>query len=266
MSLPGKKNKGKKELVKVKQEGKHAFADWKGEWPEADLSSIPTSPVSPEVLPCLKSLQLSAFNPPPPHLKQIGHQLYLQVTLLEGDVLVLVCTSRGWYVSRSTSSSFDPSSRTQLQSGAQVTPTHSLIDLLHSLSPLFSERLSHLQPLSTTPPTYEPISTVPIPQAESAYPFLATPPKPDVEADLIKTQLAYLHTGATTADGLDGARDWNEEVQGIRELPKKTMHERVLREKIAQKTFAEFTAASVKGVMAVSVSNSILEGIPTDFD
>ncbi|ORX37442.1 translational initiation-related protein [Kockovaella imperatae] len=252
VSLPGKKSKGKKEIVKVKQEGKHAFADWSGDWPQTDLQAIPISPVTPEVLPCLKNIQLAAFNPPPAHLKQVGHQLYLQVTLLEGDVLILVCTTRGWFVSRSTTSSFDAAPRTQLQSGAQANLTHSLIDLLHSLSPMFTERLNRLPPLSVTPPVYEPISTVPIPQAEPAYPFLATPPKPDVESDLIKTQLAFLHTGAVTADGLDGARDWNEEIQGIRELPKKTMQERVLREKIAQKTFAEFTAASVRGVMAVA--------------
>ena len=249
VSLPGKKNKGKKEVVKLKQEGKHAFADWNGEWPQRDLAILPMVGQTLEILPCLKSIQLAAFNPPPPHLKQIGHQLYLQITLLEGDTLILVCTSRGWYASRSSTSIFDPAPRSR--SGEPSQPLHSLVDLLHSLSPFFSDRLSRLQPLSPNPPPLEPISTVPIPQAEPAYPFLTTI-RSELQPDPIKTQLAYLHTGAITADGLDGARDWNEELQGIRELPKKTMPERVMREKIAQKTYAEFTAASVRGVLAVA--------------
>jgi protein TIF31 len=72
--------------------------------------------------------------------------------------------------------------------------------------------------------------------------------------ELLRTQLAYLHTGATTADALDATRDWNEEIQGVKELPHESMQERVLREKMAQKTWAEFTQASVRGVMGVAVS------------
>ena len=241
----GKKGKpgGKKE-VKAKRESSkaHAFADWESDDTPTPLSRLPMSQTPPEVLPCVRSVQLSPFNPPPPHLRQAGHQLYLQVTLLEGDVVNFVCSSRGWYISKSTP--IDPTPPTP--------PTHSLIDLLHSISPRFTERLAFLPPLSTTPSPLEPISTVPIPQAETAYPFLATPPRPT--ADILRTQLAYLHTGATVADSLDGARDWNEEIQGIRELPRETMQERVMREKMAQKTWAEYTQASVRAVLAVSVS------------
>ncbi len=68
--------------------------------------------------------------------------------------------------------------------------------------------------------------------------------------------MAYLHTGATVADSLDAARDWNEEIQGIKELPRKSMQERVVREKMAQKTWAEFTQASIRVVLAVAVSLS----------
>lgn len=240
----GRKGKAKKEMTKIKREVPtgHAFTDWKADGEAIPLSRLPMSQPPVEAQTCLRSISLSPFNPPPPHLRQIGHQLYLQLTLFEGDILTLVCHSRGWYVPKSNSIDEAPSSP----------PTHSLIDLLHSLSPKFSERLGLLPPLTTTPSPLKPISTVPILQAEPAYPWLAIPHK--ATTDVLRTQLAYLHTGATVADSLDAARDWNEEIQGIKELPKGSMQERVIREKMAQKTWAEFTQASVRGVLAVAVS------------
>lgn len=236
-------------MVKVKKEAEHAFADWSSESTAPSFGKLPVSQSLPEAQPCVRNIQVSPFNPPPPHLRQKGHQLYLQVATLEGETHTLICTSRGWYVSRSNVNSFDATPRS---TDGSSTYTHSLIDLLHSLSPQFSERLGRLPPLSTTPPALEPISTVPIPQSEPAYPFLASVPKTPVVGDIIRSQLAYLHTGALTADALDGARDWNEEIQGIKELPRSNMQERVLREKMSQKTWAEFTATSVRCVLAVA--------------
>ncbi|TXT10661.1 hypothetical protein VHUM_02166 [Vanrija humicola] len=256
VALPsGRKGKvGKKEVVKVKKEipaeQANAFSDWKG-WSSVPLSKLPVAQAPVEVLPTLRSIQLSPFNPPPAHLRQQGHQLYLQVSILEGDVYTLVCTSRGWYVSKSNVNNFDPAPRTSAD-GKAAAPTHSLIDLLHSLSPLFSERIFALPSLSSTAPALDPLSTVAIPQAEPAYPWLISAPKPDTVPDVLRTQLAYLHSGATVPDALDSARDWNEEIQGVKELPHSTMQERVFRERMAQKTWAEFTQASLRAVNAVA--------------
>ncbi|WWC58883.1 uncharacterized protein I303_101428 [Kwoniella dejecticola CBS 10117] len=254
VSLPsGRKGKGgKKELVKVKRaisnEKSHAFSDWTGDSSTSTkLADLPFSQSPLEILPCLKSIQISPFNPPPPHLRQLGHQLYLQVALLEGETVTIICTTRGWFVSKSNVNQFDPAPKSE-----NTAPTHSLIDLLHFLSPLFSERISKLSPLSVEPPSLDPISTVAIPQAEPAYPWLANVPKPATSAEMLRTQLAFLHTGAYGADNVDAARDWNEEIQGIRELPRSTMQERVFREKMLQKIWAEFDQAAVRAVQTVS--------------
>jgi protein TIF31 len=259
VTVPGRKGKAvKKEMIKVKREvasdSTNPFADWKPDARPTDYSQLAICSPLTDIQPSLKSLQLSPFNPPPPHLRQQGHQLYLQITLLEGETLTLVCASRGWYVSKSNVNHFDGSPRAG-PDGTPTPPIHSLIDLLHSLSPQFTERLSLLAPISTSAPQYEPISTVPIPQAEPAYSFLAPLPKIAVVGDVLRTQLAYLHTGATTADALDSARDWNEEIQGVKELPHAGVQERVQREKLAQKTWAEFTQASIRSVLTVSVSH-----------
>ncbi|WRT64420.1 uncharacterized protein IL334_001352 [Kwoniella shivajii] len=257
VSLPsGRKGKGgKKELVKVKRavsnDKTHAFADWKGEWTSVKLGDLPISQPSLEISPSLKSIQISPFNPPPPHLRQLGHQLYLQVALLEGETVTIICSTRGWFVSRSNINNFDPAPK-QNSDGSITSPTHSLIDLLHSLSPLFSDKLSKISPLSTEPPSLDPISTVAIPQAEPAYPWLANVPKPATSSEILRTQLAFLHTGAYGADSVDAARDWNEEIQGIRELPRGSMQERVFREKMLQKVWAEFDQAAIRAVQTVS--------------
>lgn len=248
----GRKGKNaKKDSVKVRREvngnADQPFQDWK--WRNTTFDQLPLAQPPLEALACVRAIQLSQFNPPQPHLRQLGHQLYLQVALLEGETSTLVCTSRGWYVSKSNVNQFDPAAKSPI--------FHSLLDLLHSISPKFTERLNKLTPLSTDVPALEPLSTVPIPQAEPAYPFLATLPKTN-PPEILRTQLAFLHTGATTAEGLESTRDWNEEIQGIKDLPRGNMQERTMREKMLQKTLQEFTQASVRGVLAVAVSHDIL--------
>ena len=56
---------------------------------------------------------------------------------------------------------------------------------------------------------------------------------------------------------LDSARDWSEEIQGVKGLPHSNMQERVFRERMAQKTWFEFTQASLRTVMAVARGDMI---------
>ena len=245
--------KGKKpKIVKPETETEDAlFSEWKG-LPRSDISKLPTTmPAAPHPA-CLKSLIFSPFNPPPPHLRQKGHMTYLTVVTLEGEAHMLVCTTKGWYVARSNapSVSFDPAPRTQ----PKEISSHSLIDLLHAISPAFTNTLRGLQGQNGAPAVArEPIATVPIPQYPPAYPWLASAPSLSaINPDLIKTQLAYGYTGAISPDALEGARDWNEELQNAREMPKGNTQERMLRERILQKTHAEFTAACVRGSMAIA--------------
>ncbi len=231
------------------------FNSWKG-WPSTDIARIPTSlPPVPHAQ-CVRSLLFSPFNPPPPHLRQRGHLVYLTVVTLEGESAMLVCTTRGWHVARtaSPSSVFDPAPRVAPKSIS----AHSLIDVLHGLSPLFTSTLRSLQSHLSVEPAREPIATVPIPQYPPAYPWLVSAPsEKSIHPDAQRMQLAYGYTGATTVDGLEGARDWNEEIQNARELPRSSTQERILRERVLQKTHAEFTAASVRAVIAIAVSCTI---------
>lgn len=246
-----KKQKSGKKLPQLSQtteaDDKNApFATWTG-WPQVQLDKLPISLPLPPHTPVLKSLIFSPFNPPPAHLRQQGHLVYLTVVTLEGESAMLVCTTRGWHVARSTAPSmtFDPQPR------PKSIAAHSLIDLLHGLSPAFTAALRGVQ--TNGQGKREPIATVGIPQYPPAYPWLATPPTDrSIAPDLLRTQIAYGLTGATSADGLEAARDWNEELQNAREMPKSNPQERLLRERVLQKTHAEFTAACSRGAMAIA--------------
>ena len=219
--------------------------------PSVELASLPVNmPAQPHPA-CLKSLIFSPFNPPAPQWRQRGHLVYLTVVTLEGEAAMLVCTTRGWHVARSTapSLSFDPEPRP----APKDIHAHSLVDLLHALSPLFTQTLRSLQSVSSSTTAREPIATVPVPQYPPAYPWIVkSPSDKQQQPDLLRTQLAYGYTGATSVDGLEGARDWNEELQNAREMPRSTHQERIVRERMLQKTHTEFTAACVRGAMAIA--------------
>ena len=61
----------------------------------------------------------------------------------------------------------------------------------------------------------------------------------------------------------DLLRDWNAEYQGYKELPKTTLHDRILRDRAIVKVTNEFTAAAVAGAKLI-VAGNILPVNPTD--
>ena len=53
-------------------------------------------------------------------------------------------------------------------------------------------------------------------------------------------------------EGNETMRDWNEEIQSTKELPRATVQERVFRERLISKVFAEFTDAAARGATLVA--------------
>ena len=201
---------------------------------------------------CVKSYGVSPWNPPPPQYRAKGHLLYLSVTTLEGESVQLTCTVRGWFVSRSTSVVFDPTPRPSPKDFA----AHSLLDLLHGLSPIFSSSFSKLVGKAQDASAEgarprELLAITPIQQALAANPWLVEPAV-TTTADPVRQQVSFLLSGATGPDGMEGAKDWNDEIQQAREMARETMQDRVNREKNLARVQAEFTAACVKGVISIA--------------
>lgn len=196
----------------------------------------------------LKSFALSNWNSPPHHYRLRGHYLYLAITTLENLSYEITCHSRGFYVNKSSPSHFDPSP----SSNSSDSPIyfHTLSHLICSLSPAFTQHVTEVWNRALNPTFPDFFTSISITNCLPAFPWLVNPEKPS--PDTIRSQLAYLITGSTTAETLPPARDWADEFAQARELPRKTLAERTLRERIWSRLQSDFSIAATRGVISCS--------------
>ncbi|ATY59497.1 GSKIP TIF31 domain [Cordyceps militaris] len=193
----------------------------------------------------VKTISLSTWNPPPCHLRQRGHLLYIIVTTNEGDQFQITAHVSGFYVNKSSNAKFDPFPRPAPKGQA----AHSLLELIELISPSFSETFQQLQDYNNTK---DPLSTFQITNAIPAAPWVVPSPNSALCAhmpDATRPQETYLLAGV---DNTDTLRDWNEEFQSAKELPKDTVQDRVFRERLISKLFADYNDAATKGAVMVA--------------
>ena len=201
------------------------------------------SPVREPAPKTVKSLSLSPWNPPPHHLRMRGHLLYLQVTTLEGEQFYITSHVSGFYVNRSTHNRFDPVPRSSPKSAS----AHSLINLFSQISPSFEASFRNLQEYNGQ---RDPLASYQVSNSIPAAPWLvAASSVHQHQADIARTQETFLVAGAENVENL---RDWNEEFQSTRELPKETVQDRVFRERLTSKLFAEYNEAAIRGACLVA--------------
>lgn len=191
----------------------------------------------------VKNLSLSSWNAPPYHLRMRGHLLYLQVTTHEGEQHYITSHVSGFYVNKSTNHKFDPTPR----SSPKAASAHSLVNLLSEISPSFDGLFQRLQVYNGQ---RDPLASYQLSNCLPAAPWVVSASSVQQhQADITRSQETFLLGGADNAETL---RDWNEEFQSTRELPKETVHERVFRERLTSKLFAEYNEAAVRGACLVA--------------
>ena len=193
----------------------------------------------------IKSICVSSWNPPPHYLRQKGHLLYLQLTTNEGEQFQITSHVSGFFVNKSSNSKFDPYPRPQPKSVS----AHSLLALIEKLSPSFQISFRSLQEYNNRK---DPLANFQVTNTIPANPWLVPAAETSLLAhqpDLTRTQETYLMSGIENAETL---RDWNEEFQSTRELPKETIQDRVFRERITSKLFADYTDAAARGAIMVA--------------
>ncbi|KAI1457105.1 clustered mitochondria-domain-containing protein [Annulohypoxylon moriforme] len=193
----------------------------------------------------VKSIALSPWNPPPYHLRQKGHLLYLLITTNEGEQYQITSHVGGFYVNKSSNSKFDPLPRAAPKGHS----AHSLLTLLTQISPSFSESFEQLLQYNNRK---DPLATFQMTNAIPAAPWLVPSQNSSLCAhtpDITRTQEGYLISGV---DNTDTLRDWNEEFQSARELPKETVQDRVFRERFISKLFADYSDAAARGAILVA--------------
>ncbi|KAF2125664.1 hypothetical protein P153DRAFT_434126 [Dothidotthia symphoricarpi CBS 119687] len=193
----------------------------------------------------IKAIAVSPWNPPPYHLRSKGHLLYLVVTTNENEQHHITSHVSGFYVNKSSNASFDPFPR----QAPKARQAHSLLTLLEELSPSFR---TSFQDLLQHNAKKELLTIFQLSNAIPANPWLVPAPTSSLtthQPDLARTQESYLISGVENTETL---RDWNEEFQSTREMPKEAVHDRVFRERLTSKLFADYNDAATRGAMLVA--------------
>lgn len=209
-----------------------------------DRALLPLHPGVRDIKPlhCLKVLTTSGWNPPPGFRKMHGDLMYLYVVTLEDKQFHITACTKGFFVNQSSGEEFNP--RPAYPSHI----AHSLMDLLAQISPSFKRNFAALIKKRGA---RHPFERVPTPY--QLYSWVSPPLQHTIDAiraeDTFSSKLGYEeHIPGQT-------RDWNEELQTTRELSRKTLPDRLLRERAIFKVHSDFVAAATRGALAVLDGN-----------
>ncbi|KAG7799155.1 hypothetical protein KL929_001232 [Ogataea haglerorum] len=200
-----------------------------------------------KLAPALRSLHVSAWTPPSPQRVLKGDLLYLQCQTLEGESFQITAHVTGFFVNSSSAAKFDSSPRKVTSAnGKHQRPSraHSLLTLLKGLSPKFVEQLDvNAKILSEQ---IQDVYSLPT-NALLSNPWLVKNYSLQ-HPDLGRIEENYIAGGSDAADLF---KDWNEEYQGSKELPRSSLPEIFARERLLNKTGFDFTVQAIKGAISV---------------
>ncbi|KAG7221047.1 hypothetical protein INR49_017715 [Caranx melampygus] len=205
---------------------------------------VPLQPQNKDLKPmqCLKVLTMSGWNPPPGNRKMHGDLMYLYIVTVEERHVSVTASTRGFYLNQSTTYTFNP------KPANPSFLSHSVVELLSQISPAFKKNFTALQKKRVQRHPFERIAT----------PFQVyswTAPQVDHAMDCVRAEDAYTSRLGYEEHIPGQTRDWNEELQTTRELPRKNLPERLLRERAIFKVHSDFAAAATRGAMAVIDGN-----------
>ncbi|KAK3302240.1 clustered mitochondria-domain-containing protein [Chaetomium strumarium] len=193
----------------------------------------------------VKLISLSPWNPPPAQWRQKGHLLYLTVTTNEGEQYHITSHVGGFFVNNCSKDKFSPTPRTD----AKAASAHSLFTLLTKISASFEKSFGEFQQIANGKEilaTFQLGNTVP--SAPWIVPSSSSPTCAHVP-DPTRSQETLLLGGADNADSL---RDWNEEFQSAKELPRDSIQDRVFRERLLAKLHADYCEMAARGAVLVA--------------
>ncbi|CRK13758.1 hypothetical protein BN1723_002009, partial [Verticillium longisporum] len=164
------------------------------------------------------TITLSSWNPPPCHLKQRGHLLYLIITTNEGEQFQVTAHVGGFYVNKSSNSKFDPLPRPAPKGQS----AHSLLSLLELISPSFEPSFKALQEFNNRKDplaTFQIANAIPaapwiVPSTTSEVPGIAENPNVTLVEDPYTEKEARIHL-VRIRELIGGAGDRADVVQGV---------------------------------------------------
>ncbi|KAI9027878.1 clustered mitochondria-domain-containing protein [Hyaloraphidium curvatum] len=218
---------------------RHAFTSYDVDVPFNLSTYIPSSVGKPNVE-CLEYIKLSPWNPPTRQRKLAGDFLYLLAKTYEGKVYHITASVSGFHVNKSTDESFDPR---KAPSGAYH---HTLPGLLSKLSPIFKANFAQQIGECAQRPLLE---SHPVHPEAIAFALPAAAPSEDTGRLLD----LYIQGLENTENNV--MRDYHEELQASRELPKATAQDRMGRDGQFHRVMTDFTEAAAKSVVNIVEGN-----------
>ncbi|KAK1883191.1 Clustered mitochondria protein like [Dissostichus eleginoides] len=203
----------------------------------------PLTPLQPlrddwKPLQCLRVLTMSSWNPPPGNRKMHGDLMYLNVVTMEDKELNITSSTRGFYLNQSTAFNFNP------KPAVPKILCHSLVELLSQVSPAFRKTFSALQKKRVQQHPYERIAA-----PFQVFTWIAR--YGDHTLDCVRAEETHTSHMGQDENTAGQSRDWNEELQRCRELPRNSLQERLQRERSLFKANSDFVAAATRGAVAV---------------
>lgn len=209
----------------------------------ADAAPQPESFLSKWTVP-IKALALLPWSVPP-HQRAKGDLLYIQVTTLEAETVHVTCHVSGFFVNLS-GAAFNPAPKTSSRGTTQR--AYVLADLVKALSPQFTKVLAANTQLLAANSQF--VELYLIPMLVPRFPYKVAESQLCALADQLRTQLPVYAHGVDRADDV---RDWNEEYQVLKEMPRQLLAERIVRERLLSSTMAAFSRAAT--ATAVDIAN-----------
>lgn len=217
--------------------------------PTGLLENLVVFPSSQEIK-CVESIAFSSFNPPPGYRRLLGDLIYLDVLTLEGRNYCITAHTRGFYINATTGNILEP---------RPAKPAHestSLVGLLRQISDKFKKGFREVLERRASGHPFENV-----PSLLPLNPWLGVHPPPAHRRDVSRAEDALALPYGTDSVGMQ--RDWNEELQSCREFPRKSLQDRILRDRALFKVSCDFVDAAVKGAKGV-INRCIPPINPTD--
>ncbi|KAM9994200.1 hypothetical protein ACTFIZ_005518 [Dictyostelium cf. discoideum] len=243
-SLNNENNEEK--LTPQQKERKQKMTEIKGIDKPMLSNYYPESPIAP--VQCVKSMIYSGWSPVPGYRKLFGDLFYLDITLLEGTTICVTASTQGFFINQSSNATFNPSV------SQKATINHSLHQLLTQVSRLFRRGLNQI-----------------LANIGRNHPFDMLPGVLPVHNWVAssKTNRYDINKGTDTFVSVQDVelrgnpRDWNEEIQAPKELPKSTVQERIIRDRAISKVNSEFVECAIRGAQVI-VDKAILPINPAE--
>ncbi|KAI5961219.1 CLU1 [Candida pseudojiufengensis] len=199
----------------------------------------------------IKSLTISQWSPVPPYQRSKGDLLYLVLQTLENETYNITCHFSGFFVNKSSTINFNPNIK--VNEKGKFYKSYLLYDLISSISPSFATTIAENE-IKLSKSTEHPESYLLPHNSFLAYPWLVNESELKNIPDSSRSQLALISNGV---DGSDIIRDWNNDIQTMKELPSSSFQERIIRDKLIQKSLFEFNKVATETAKNIIKGNII---------